>query len=90
MKKIDPDKVARRLKLLRKMRGKLQKEVCEEVGITTPSYNNFETGRKRPNAENALMLAEYYGVTLDYIYLGDLAGIPFGHAKEIEAAEMET
>ena len=87
MKHIDPFDVGRRLKLLREMRGKMQKEVCEDLGIGAPHYNSFEIGRKRPNAENAALLAAYYGVTLDYIYLGNLAGIPFEHAKQIESEE---
>ena len=87
---INSQNIAKRLRVLRKMRGKLQKEVCEEIGMTTPTYNNFEKGRARPNVENAALLAAYYGVTLDYLYFGKLDGIPFAHAKEIEVAENDT
>lgn len=87
---IDSQKIAMRLRVLRKMRGKLQREVCEEIGMTTSTYNNFEKGHTRPNIENGALLAAYYGVTLDYLYFGKLDGIPFAHAREIEIAEHST
>jgi transcriptional regulator with XRE-family HTH domain len=86
MKRIEPKAIGERLRLLRKTRNISQIQLCEKLGFTPPAYNNYERGAKRPTPDNALILATFYGATLDYIYTGNLAGVPHLVVQEIEKA----
>lgn len=56
-----------RLKLLRKDRGVTQKEIASSVGVSEVSYQRFEYGTVRPSLETLIALADYFGVSLDYL-----------------------
>lgn len=58
---------------------------CTRAGIASNTYNNYERGHKRPAIENAIALCNAYNVTLDWIYRGDLSGLPHGTANAIRA-----
>ena len=56
------------LKQLRKSRGfNNMKEFCETVGISFNTYQNYETGKRVPTADMLITLADFYGVTTDYL-----------------------
>lgn len=56
-----------RLAELRKKKGFTQGELCEELGIKVNAYREWEMGRRRPELESLIKLAEYYGVSMDYL-----------------------
>ncbi|WP_172674193.1 helix-turn-helix domain-containing protein [Syntrophomonas palmitatica] len=56
-----------RLSALRKAKGLTQAQLCEELGIKVNAYREWEMGRRRPELESLIMLAEYYGVSMDYL-----------------------
>lgn len=56
-----------RLKEIRERKGLTQKEVAEFLGRGVGSYANYETSRRDMDTETLMMLAEYFGVTTDYI-----------------------
>ena len=42
-------------------------QVEKDTGISNASISRWETGKVIPNVEDCIILAEYYGVTLDYL-----------------------
>lgn len=53
---------------LKKLRGKRsQEEVAEKVGISRARLSHYETERSQPDYDTLSRLADYYGVTIDYI-----------------------
>lgn len=59
-----------RLKSLRKNKRKTQKEVSNEVGISADTIRKLEQGKRAPSVGVVDLLADYYGVTADYIISG--------------------
>jgi len=55
------------LKKLRKEKGVLQKEMTELLNITERQYGNYEAGRVDPPTSKLIILADYFGVSLDYL-----------------------
>ena len=57
---------ANRLRLLREERDEKQATVADTLGISRATLSNYEAGRT-PSIDNAIDLAQYYGVSIDYI-----------------------
>lgn len=77
--------IARRLTATREAVGITQAELCRRADIKPNAYNQWEKGHGRPNLEHAIRLVRTLGITLDWIYLGDLSGVPHGLASQIAA-----
>ncbi len=60
--------VGQRLRELRKSRDLTQAQVAEGINCTPAAYNRYETGEREPSMETLAMLADYFGVSLDYLY----------------------
>lgn len=58
---------AERLKLAREQSGFTQREVAKETGISQPIIAYLETGKREPSIENLGILAEFYGVSTDWL-----------------------
>ena len=56
-----------RLRLLRKERKLLQRDLAEFLGITEVHYRRMEAGRVNLPTLTLCTLADYYGVTTDYL-----------------------
>ncbi len=56
-----------RLKQLRQDRGYTQVSLQMRTGIEQALLSKFETGERVPPTETLLLLAEFYGVSIDYI-----------------------
>lgn len=56
-----------RLKKLRIENGKTQKDLATFLGITDVAYYYYETEKRDMPPETILKIADYYGVTTDYI-----------------------
>ena len=56
-----------RLKELRAKRGVSQEVAAEGCGISRIALARYENGTRVPTAENTKKLADYYGVTVDYL-----------------------
>ena len=59
-----------RLNRLRRERGLSQEDLAEVVGVTRQAVQKWESGASRPDMDNLAALAQYFGVTLDYLVLG--------------------
>ena len=56
------------LKALRKSKGFANaKDFCEISGISYNTYQNYETGKRLPTGDFLIKIADFYGVTTDYL-----------------------
>ncbi len=53
--------------------GFTQREVARETGIPRSTLANYEIGRTQPDLENLGKLADFYGVSVDWL-LGTRGG----------------
>lgn len=63
------------LKQLRKSKGFSMQEFCKIADINFSTYQNYESGKRIPTADILIKLADFYGVTTDYL-LGRETGEP--------------
>ena len=56
-----------RLHSLRKTTPLSQKKMAEELGIVFRSYRRYECGESEPTLSIMLKIADYFGVSLDYL-----------------------
>ena len=66
-----------RLRLLRKERGLKQREMAEICGLKLRSYQDYEYQVSYPSALGLVALADFFGVSLDY-----LMGLSLIHISE--------
>ena len=52
---------------LRKEKNVTQEEAAKETGIVLRSYILYEKGEREPVASVLIRLANYFGVTIDYL-----------------------
>ena len=70
------EQIASRLRDMRRAFGiRTQQEFARRAGIARNTYNQWEQATRRPDLDNAIKLAETYGVTLDWIFLGSPRGL---------------
>lgn len=55
---------------LRQERNLTQKELCAKLNISRTNYSYFENGRRVPDVDTLLLIAEFYGVSLDELVTG--------------------
>jgi len=60
-------KTYERLKLLRKERGLLQKDIADFLNISKSAYGYYEQGRNEPDIQTIVKLSEFYNVSADYL-----------------------
>ena len=59
--------LAKRLFLLRRERKLTRKAVAEELHIVERTYQRYENAEREPTASVLVELADFYGVTIDYL-----------------------
>ena len=59
--------ICKALRELRKAQHKTQREVAEAIGITTQSYQAYESGKTLPTLENFLRLCIFFDITPDIL-----------------------
>lgn len=52
---------------LRIEKGLTQLEVAKELGLSKTGYAGYEQGRSEPNLQMLKRIANFYGVTADYL-----------------------
>lgn len=78
------------LKELRLKRQLTSEQLCERLGIKGGSYRNYERNDRKPDYDTLVKLADYYGVSTDYILGRPNAKAPKDPFDEIETVdEME-
>jgi len=59
--------VGQRLKLLRSENLWTLEQFASKVGISTSTYGGYERGYRSPSLDNLVEIAQFYGVSSDYI-----------------------
>lgn len=59
-----------KIRELRKQKGVSQAVVAEYLGITKQAYSLYETGKREPDFDSLLKLAEYFGTDTDSLLYG--------------------
>jgi DNA-binding XRE family transcriptional regulator len=78
--------IAHRLERTREALGLSQSEFADKAGIARNTYNQWEKGKGRPQLDGAIALCTAYGLTLDWIYFGQMAGLPYQTAQKLVTA----
>ena len=60
-------KLAERMKELRLEKSLRQEDAAKELGISMSAYCRYEYGQREPNASVLWRMADFYGVTIDYL-----------------------
>ncbi len=78
------------LKSLRKKAGyNSGQEFCKAADISFNTYQNYEAGKRTPTAEILIKIADFYGVTTDYLLCREPAPNPFANFNLSEDDEAE-
>jgi Predicted transcriptional regulators len=56
-----------RLRELRKSKNLTNEAAAEGIGISVRAYRHYETGDREPNVDTLIALADYFGVSVDYL-----------------------
>lgn len=72
----DPPMVARRLEAVRETLGLTRAQIADQLGIDRSSYTKIAKGEKPFLPPAAYKLYELHGVDMNYIYLGQIGGLP--------------
>ncbi len=82
-----------KLKELRKEKGISLKELGSIVGVAESTMSLYENGKRQPDYETLLRLAEYFDVTVDYLLRGttaqELDNVYFSFAKQAQSEGID-
>lgn len=81
--------IGEKLKELRKSKGITAEALCTELGISSGSYRNYERNDRNPPYDVLLKIADYYGVSLDYLFGREPAPNPFADMGLSETSEQD-
>jgi len=59
--------ISNRLKLLRKEKDVMQKDVANFLDISSSAYGFYEQGKRTPTSDIIVKLAKYFDVSTDYL-----------------------
>jgi len=57
----------KRLRTLRENKGMSQKELAEALTLSPSTIGMYEQGSRQPDHDKLLIMADYFGVTTDYL-----------------------
>jgi transcriptional regulator with XRE-family HTH domain len=69
---------------LRTQLGKTRKEIAEHLRLHESTYGKYELGRREPDFETLNKLADYFGVTTDYLLGREGAETPPTKPEDID------
>ena len=77
-------------------------KVSKETGVTQSTLSDWKRGRSTPKSDNMKKIADYFGVTVDYLLCGkneqpdekknpysDLKGVYLSYAKEAQDSGID-
>ncbi len=75
-----------RIRDLREDRDLRQSDLAERTGIDQRTISNYETGKTSPDAYALIKLADFFGVSIDYL-VGRVKYDYYTNKKKIQAIE---
>ena len=63
--------ISTRIVSLRKDAGLSQQQLADDLNLSRRAISLWETGRRAPDLQSALLLADYFHTTLDYLVKGE-------------------
>lgn len=83
--KAEPKRVeiGRRLKAARDALGLSQADICRAVDVSPSRWNQWETGGKLPDALVMAEVSRRYGITMDWVFAGNPAGLPHAISSKL-------
>ena len=67
-KKLNKNKIAKKLTILRKKHNLSQKKLAQELNLSPNTINKWENGQSFPTIENAYKLAKFYNIPLTKLF----------------------
>ena len=67
------DTINDRIFTLRTQAGISQQRLADDLKLSRRAISLWETGRRRPDIQSVLLLADYFQVSLDYLIKGSRA-----------------
>lgn len=64
---VEPNEFAPRLQWMRERRGLSRRRLSELCGLSKNAIAMYERGEREPNAQSLVALADYFGVSVDYL-----------------------
>lgn len=65
--------ISTRIVSLRKDAGLSQQRLADDLNLSRRAISLWETGRRTPDVQSVLLLADYFQVSLDYLVKGSRA-----------------
>lgn len=69
--------IGERLRLVRKALKLTQDQMAKSVGCPQGTFGQYEAGMRKPSIAVASRLYDRHGISLDYLYLGDISKLSF-------------
>ncbi|MFV1591275.1 helix-turn-helix transcriptional regulator [Phaeobacter sp. JH20_12] len=84
-----PERIGYRLSLLRRALGLQPSEIADLLGIERTYWSRTEGGKRAASKELAALLVDRFGVTMDFVILGQWGGLPLELATKMRAIESQ-
>lgn len=55
---------------LLKEKGVKTSDVCKATGLKAPTFSDWKKGKSSPNVDKLILIAEYFGVSVQYLRTG--------------------
>lgn len=78
--------VAHRLRALREALGLNKADFADAIGLDRSSYTKVENGVKPLLPHTAYRIWQLYSVDMNYVYLGQVGGVPSSLSKKLMPA----
>lgn len=75
--------IGERLRLTRLALGLTQKSMAYPLSVSREAYTMYETGSREPPWTVAVELCDSWGITMDWIYRGEMSNLPSGLLQKI-------
>lgn len=83
--RLDPAEIGERLRITREALGLTGTEFAKDAGVLQNGYSQYETGIRRLTLPAANRLCERHGLTMDWLFRGDVSTLPHVLASKIAA-----
>lgn len=64
---MENERLSKRIKSLRENKGWYQKDVADKLNVKSNTLSGYENGTRSPDPDMLMMIADLYGVTVDYL-----------------------